>query len=218
MFPRLTCVACLIAPVAAAGAAGAAPAVFQVADGGNGHAYDVVLDPGLTRDGATRVASAVSGHLVTITSAQEQAFVESLLLDSGAPTGSYWMGMERASSDQFRWVTNEPFEYNNFPGGEPNNFQGVENAGQIYWSQDLADDFAGRRGTWNDAPLAGYTEGDIPDLIRAGLVFEIELPDPTGGDGGGGPMPIPLPPALLAGPLAAAAGALTLRRRRVSAV
>jgi hypothetical protein len=207
----------VLAPLAFAGISLASGVQFPVADGGTGNTYEVVIDASLARDAAMHKAESVHGHLVTITSAAEQAFVESLFADSNVPTGSYWIGLERAGLDQFRWFTNEPFAYNNFPSGEPNNFMGDENAGQIYWTQDVAADVFNRRGAWNDAPANGYTEGDIPDLIRAGLVIERELLVGNDGNGTDGPpVAIPLPPAILAAPFTVALAGLVARRRRAA--
>lgn len=225
MFTR-TAFTLVIAPLACAGISQAASVQFPVAQGGTGNTYEVVFDASLDQGAAIDRASSLQGHLVTITSSSEQAFVESLLSTSNAPTGSYWMGLERAGLDQFRWLTDEAFAYNHFAGGEPNNFQGVENAGQIYWAQDAVSDVFNRRGSWNDAPASGYTAGDISDLIRAGAVIEKEANVGSGGGGNGGsgngdggstdgpPAAIPLPPAILAAPFTAALAGLFARRRR----
>jgi hypothetical protein len=211
MFTRLTFLACLVAPAAVAGVAGAATVVFPALAGGNDHVYEVVVEPSFTRDDAAAVAQTGGGYLATITSAAEQAFIESLLANNDVPTGSYWMGMERVGADEFRWVTGEPFEFSNFPFGEPNNYRGVEDAGQVYWSQSAADIAFPRRGTWNDVPVAGYAQDDVPDLIRTGFIIEH---DPVGSGDGDPPVAIPLPPAVLAGPVALVMAGLMRRRSR----
>src|SRR5919112_836694 len=80
------------------------------------------------------------------------------------------------------WETGESFGFENFAPTEPNDFQGIEDAGQMYWSRVAGDDVANRKGTWNDAPVTGFpADVDIPDLRRAGYIVEIE------GVGGGNP-------------------------------
>lgn len=204
---------CLLAPVAmTAGVSRAAFVEFPTSGGGTGNSYEVVQDNATSHTDAVAAAVAAGGHLVTITSASEQSFVESLLLNSGVSTGGYWMGLNRISADGFAWTTGEPFEFVNFPSGEPNNFLGIENFGQVYWSKDIADDIASRRGSWNDAPEAGYTGADIPDLNLAGFIIERTAPTTTEPP----PVAIPLPPALLAAPLGMLIAGLASRRKRIA--
>ena len=182
------------------------PVVFSAGQGGNGNAYEVVLDAGVSFDGARAAAGAGGGHLVTITSAAEQAFVESLLDGANAPTGSYWMDLRRAG-DGFAWGTGETFDFSNFAPGEPNDFLDSEDVGQIYWAQTPAEDLVARRGRWNDSMTAGYPNPDnesfpTPDLSRAGFIVEHEA------------NAIPLPLAVFAAPLTALLAAGVSRRMR----
>jgi hypothetical protein len=209
MFTRAVLAGAVVAATAVGffcgAAAQAAPVVFPSSAGGNDNAYEVIVDGGATYPAAQSAATAAGGHLLSITSSAEQSFVESLLLGSGAPTGSYYTALERTSIDGFKWSTGEPFEFQNFAGGEPNNFMGTELVGQIYWTDDVADDVFGRRGTWNDSPVDGYAGADVLDLNRAGFVIEISS-DGTGNEES--PVAIPLPLAAMTGPVAALLGVL----------
>src|SRR5688500_18331947 len=81
MFRRTAYLTCVVATVSlAAGFCSAAPVVFA----GNGNTYDVIFDNEISHTEAADAATAAGGHLVSITSAAEQAFVESLLVSSGA--------------------------------------------------------------------------------------------------------------------------------------
>jgi hypothetical protein len=206
----------------------AATVPFPVSAGGTGNAYELVLDSSSDHDAAQAAASSSGGHLVTITSASEQSFVEQLLSDAGAATGSYWIGLERTGSGNgagsFAWETNEPVSFTNFADGEPNNYPSNENGGSIYWSQDPSSLTFERRGGWNDAPLSGFLPGALPnDLVRQGFVLEVEGigggnpggGNGGGGDGGGGGNAIPLPPAILAAPLGMLLAGFAARRRKV---
>ena len=86
---------------------------------------------------ATEFCKDQGGHLVTITSAEENEFVASLF--SGA---TIWLGGNDIETDgKFVWDTGEYFFYSNWASGEPNN------AGP-YVNQDymrMYDD-----GTWDD--------------------------------------------------------------------
>ncbi len=214
MLIRLITLACVLSLVAAVGAAQAAPVVFPSAEGGTGNSYELILDGEISYLAARGAASAAGGHLVSLTSPAEQAFIEGLLGSDDAPTGSYWIGLEQRL-DSFVWSTGEAIDYTNFAPAEPNNFGGKEDVGQIYWSRDLADDLVSRRGRWNDAPVDGYPNDDnsnfpTMDLNRGGYIVEREAQEPP-------PVAIPLPPAVFAAPLTALLAGWTFRRSRRSA-
>jgi hypothetical protein len=218
MFTRSASLACFLMCVVAATAPAvcrAGTVVFPMSAGGTGHEYEVVFDPAVSYADASAAATATGGHLVSITSPAEQAFVEGLLVGADAMTGSYWIGLQREGTGvDFGWCTGEPLSFNNFAGGEPNDYVRHEDYGQIYWAKNPADDMHDRSGHWNDAPMAGYPDGDFageptPDLGRAGFIIErLET--------GGNPPPtaIPLPPALLAAPAGFGLAAFAGRRRR----
>jgi hypothetical protein len=110
-------------------------------DGGNGHWYLRVgtptAPPQLGWDAARAAAEAMGGHLVTITSAAENAFVQPMLIDGYFNV--YLLGGYRVGSE-WHWVTGEPWDYTNWYGGEPNNANGNE----YYLASWVTP------GTWND--------------------------------------------------------------------
>jgi hypothetical protein len=169
--------------------------------GPTGSTYDLYVSEDKGWSGANAVAQSVDGHLVTITSPAEQAFVEQLLVDGNAPTGQYWMGFTRSNATTFGWITGEPLGYQHWEAGEPNNLRGEETAGGVLWSQPGASTFA-RRGFWNDLPDR-FTQDDAtyPDLNTGGYI--VERGDSIGGvsSGGGNPSPVPVPPALFIAPI-----------------
>ena len=142
------------------GTASAAPTLWPVSAGGNGHFYEVV-DTATTWDQAKAAAEAsthlgVQGHLVTITSSEENAFVAGL-------TGSLaWIGYNDISDEgSFVWVTGEPTTYTNWAGGEPNNQLGTE---------DCVEFNRFGVGLWNDLPCSGF-----PRIY----VIEYDMPQPV---------------------------------------
>lgn len=93
---------------------------------------------------AKAYAEDTGGHLLTITSAAEQAVIENWL--SAYDYDSIWLGAaDEEEEGEWKWVTDEPFEYSNWSAGEPNNAGGDE---------DYAE-FSG--GQWNDIPASKYT-------------------------------------------------------------
>jgi hypothetical protein len=92
---------------------------WRVEDGGNGHWYQALTtltDWSVARD----LAVSLGGHLATVHSDDENAFIR------GLTTGEwqdYWLGAFRSgctpSPSPFIWVTGEPWTYSNWLGGEP---------------------------------------------------------------------------------------------------
>jgi len=74
-----------------------------------GHRY-LFVPKYLTWDEAREACEAVGGHLVSITSREENDFVASMF-----PLGGswYWIGLETVQG-RHRWVSGEPFDYSAF--------------------------------------------------------------------------------------------------------
>ena len=66
---------------------------------------------------ANRECNNVGGHLVTITSAEEQSVIQDLL---GSYSAKYYFIGGHKSGKQWTWVTGEEFTYTNWASGEPN--------------------------------------------------------------------------------------------------
>ncbi len=104
-------------------------------DPATGHAYRVRYRR-RTWVEATNDCAAVGAHLVSITSQTEQDFVQSM------PHPSGWIGgFQGPQEGPFNWVTSEPFDFEAFGDGQPDDFNGVEDCVEIR-----------RDGTWNDLP------------------------------------------------------------------
>ena len=83
------------------------------------------------------------GHLVTITSSEEQQTVKSLLLQYSSDA-SCWLGCNRLSNGSWAWITDEFFNYTNWRSGEPNNSSNNENYGMAVGDSNAQ---------WNDVPM-----------------------------------------------------------------
>jgi hypothetical protein len=132
------------------------------------HAYRVLDFPGETWDSAFEDLRLQPGyHLATITGAEEQAFIETLL--QGMP-GEYWLGGKQdpldtlVAAENWTWVTGEPWAYTNWLGGEPNDYSGPGS------EQHLGLRTVNSQWGWNDE---GY-----PDNIT-GYIAESTLPVPV---------------------------------------
>jgi len=130
---------------------------WSAAAGGNGHYYEYVL--GYTTWTAANTAAqaksfmSITGHLATITSSAENAFVLSLKGNLGDMRA--WIGLTDAATEGvFEWVTGEPFSYANWYPGEPNN-------SPASGGEDYVEFFG--NGQWNDNAdgSGGYNQGYV---------------------------------------------------------
>ena len=89
------------------------------------------------------------GHLATITSAEENAFLYSIIRKCGLCTA--YFGLSDAEQEgEWKWITGEPLDYTNWNTGEPNNSGSGEN--------EAAFDFLDNTGRWNDGKI-GVAQG-----------------------------------------------------------
>jgi hypothetical protein len=143
----------------------------------NGHYYTVEQTE-LTWEQARvsaihRSFAGVSGHLLTITSATEQAFAATAFFQD---TNKYWLGgFQPAGSPEpdgnWQWVTGEPFIYTHWKAAEPNNRNNNEDR------LEMLPFFV----EWNDVAV---TEGTLPGLppgppTRRYFVIEFSVPEPA---------------------------------------
>jgi hypothetical protein len=119
---------------------------------GNGNYYEMVTidptEPWVNWDEANDMADAMRdgyGHLVTITSQDEQDFLHEAF---GSSLQNKWYGGfqepgEPVADANWKWVTGEDWDYTNWAEGEPNDGPGIPGSEQylIGWSAGAA---------WND--------------------------------------------------------------------
>ena len=134
----------------------------------NSHYYKA-FDESMSWTDAKAYCESLGGHLVTITSAEEQAFVYSVIQDK--TKNVYWLG-------GVEWITGETWSYENWslaeePGDttKPDNVEGNEYYSMMYriraWHNNA--------GTWNDDPNTGAMNNeDFYSLLNHGLVCEWE--------------------------------------------
>ena len=142
----------------------------------NGHNYQAVLAPGISWDQAQDSCEARGGHLVTITSAEENAFVFSLVrcdtafwyLDAYGNGLGPWLGGYQPSGsvepdEGWRWVTDEPFVYTNWDTGQPGDLGEIDqNRLRFFKTGGLIGD------RWDDC------EPDNPTAHRLGYICEYD--------------------------------------------
>jgi len=148
---------------------------WSSAQGGNNHYY--ALTPTATNwDAAQKLAVSWGGTLATITSSNEQDFINTTFLTETFEHLPLWIGLERTSAKgtfssklgsvhvqvslqpntEFRWVTGETLSYTNWKSGEPSDTSPGENCVAINWAYSDVPP-RGVKGDWNDTPLNGTT-------------------------------------------------------------
>lgn len=154
----------------------ATPVKWPVAEGGNGHFYEAFsVSDGISWTSASQLAYQKGGYLVTITSQAENDFVHGLINDPiywDGPSGPWIGGYQPPGSPEpaggWRWVTDEPFLYNNWNDQQPNEYNG-NNENRIHFGYMAQTPF------WNDVPdTAVIVDGR---RIRGYIVETLPSPD-----------------------------------------
>jgi formylglycine-generating enzyme required for sulfatase activity len=175
------------------------PSQWNGVEGANDHWYQLrVVADGVGWHEAQAFATTVGGHLASITSALENAFVFGIAnIDAafgGSPVVGPWLGGKRISSDEWEWVTGEPWSFTNwYPpnpdgpglwnedrtcltafGGQWNDFNASGNqpglqarAFVVEWSADCNDDGVIDFGQIRAGQLADANGNNIPDSCEA---------------------------------------------------
>jgi len=132
----------------------------------NEHYYQV-FNIGLTWQEAKVYCEKMGGHLVAITSQEEQDFVYELI--SNKEKDFYWLGAtyDRDESNKWSWITDEVWHYSNWAPWEPNDNFGREWCLMMYREYD-AENKRYYPGKWNDT----ISETTLYGAERYGFICE----------------------------------------------
>ena len=136
----------------------------------SGHRYEYYSNADISWTEARAMCQSMGGHLVTITSAEEQAFIESTF-----PGTTGWIG-GYGDNNGWSWVTGEQWSYTHWSPENPDNAAGTEWFGHLWNSMQ-----------WNDL------DNDDPRNAQSGFYCEYDeygdgtrVVTPTGSNGNSG--------------------------------
>jgi|GEM_PF-1008709 len=131
----------------------------------NGHAYKI-FDTSMTWYDAKSYCESLGGHLVTITSQEEQDFIVNLISSYGHKN-YYWLGAtDELEEGNWLWITGEPWVYTAWCPGQPDNFPQMEDT-ENYLSISRKYDLL-----WNDLPVNGASQ-DVSEIpTESGFICE----------------------------------------------
>ncbi len=133
----------------------------------NGHTY-AAINTTMKWSQAKEYCENLGGHLATIKDKAENDFITELTYSNGSCV-MYWIGGYRDNAEgEWKWITEEPFQYTNWDDGEPN--YDYEHYIHIY-----GDDSVRTAGKWNN-----YTDSEYGDTwgieIRNCFICEWDEP------------------------------------------
>jgi len=191
----------------------AAPVQWSAADGGNDHWYEIVYLGGGEITWNTAYASAITrthdgetGYLATVTSTQEQEFLNGVNAAYAASSPyvstqyvTAWLGAsDVAAEGTWNWVTGETFDYTNWGTRQPNDYG--------FYGQDYL------AGWWNNSMNWRHVSDQWNDCSGTCGIRKFVVEYDPDSSGNNQPPPVPLPAGLPL--LAAAIGAFGMIRRR----
>ncbi len=137
----------------------------------NGHTYQFI-DEDTTWEEARKMCIARGGHLATVTSAEEQKYLEGLFNningnERGPWFGAYSDGAYGGDKNDWCWVTGEKWNYTNWADGEPSNAEGTE------WFTHF----------WNDMKWNDINNDDTRDSQKGYICEYDDLSDVSAGGG-----------------------------------
>jgi len=133
----------------------------------------MLFDYDMTWTEANEYCKLLGGHLATISDANEQTAIETLV--SKSAWNLYYLGAtDKTTEGTWNWVDGTPWDYTNWNTGQPDDYQGAEDYLQIYNSNkkwnDLNNYFSENTGfvceiPFNETPTAQITNGKSSYLL-----------------------------------------------------
>ena len=152
----------------------------------NGHSY-MIFDQSVSWEKAQKACKKSGGHLVTITTKNEQKFVEKLLKSQGKTDEYYWIGLTDKDDEGnwSKWVTGEKVNYSNWGKSEPDD-RNNQDYGAIATGLFQESGHKIKNGQWDDISGKAYgyicewdSEQPSEPLVTGFVVSHDRLKDNT---------------------------------------
>lgn len=116
-----------------------------------GHSYYCYEKEGISWEQARKKCEKRGGHLVAITSQEEQDAVSGYVQEQIQPDMDAWIGIWRNETETpwAKWVTGEDVEYTNWSAGNPDEYNG-QCYGVICGGERAGENFYIEPGQWDD--------------------------------------------------------------------
>jgi hypothetical protein len=141
----------------------------------NGQQYQMI-EIGMSWTEAKAYCENLGGHLVVISSAEEQAFIENWI--ATGTKNYYWLGGYCDADRVFKWVTGEPMNFTAWASGEPNNYQGKQDKIMMYRVANPMN--AVSQYKWDDIRNEGTVDGE-PFFSESSFGFICEFDNVASG-------------------------------------
>ncbi|MCX7749028.1 MAG: C-type lectin domain-containing protein [Clostridia bacterium] len=137
----------------------------------NGHHY-VLFKGALSYLEANEYCKKMGGHLVTITSEQEQSLVEKLLLKG--KQDYYWIGLnDEKENGKYEWVTGEGFSYSNWDWNQPDNCMGSDE--KYVYILNMTNHWDLKRFKWGDTNVDWSNVPGGYSIEKSGFICEMDV-------------------------------------------
>lgn len=128
----------------------------------NNHSYRV-FDTSMTWTEAKAACEEIGGHLATISSNEEQDYVQQLI--KSTKKENIWIGgCFSAANNSWSWVDNTEWNYTNWDVTQPDNYTGDEFYLRIKNRDRVYDTWEAYDGKWNDTADSADGSGDNYDV------------------------------------------------------
>ncbi len=99
-----------------------------------GHRYYCSMDKAVWADAKAGAAN-IGGYLAVINDRKENEYLANFLVNQNAYIGL----TDEGDEGNFKWLNNDPLEYTNWAGNQPNNNNGNEHYGQLFYNGRWSD-------------------------------------------------------------------------------
>jgi len=116
----------------------------------NGHTYKII-EKAMSWKEAKAYCESLGGYLLTITSAEEQKFIEEFIKEKGFINNRFWLGFtDEAKEGTWKWITEESNSYTNWGKSLDNGYSGAQDYAVLHGYKATYGSGVTDIGQWDD--------------------------------------------------------------------